>query len=105
MEKAYKKLYKRLKEGANYDPANAERLCLKTTEELGELVEAINWYVGYKNTDKSKKEIEYALAEEISDVIICATAVGHKIGLDPDFINEVFEKKIKKWIDKFKNQK
>lgn len=100
----FKNLFNHLKRGAKIDTRSPEKLALKTTEELGEVVEALNWYLGDKATNKSKKEIQYALAEEISDVIICQIALAHKLGLDPDYLDEVFEKKHEKWISKFKKK-
>lgn len=79
------------------DGASKERLTLKALEELGELAEAINWETGYKNTDKTPREINVEQTKECIDVLVCIIAILDKIGATDDTIKKYYKKKIDKW--------
>ena len=96
----FNKINKRLREISVHDDATSERLLVKTTEELGELAEAINWSTGYKNTIKTKDEIKDAICEEGVDAIICILAIFEKENIDDENISNEFKKKLKKYKSK-----
>lgn len=86
----------------NKDKKTIEHRALKLAEETGEVAEAILSSnnisaCGYKN--KSKDDI----TEECIDVIIVASSIISQNcdnKLDIDFIQDLYEKKLKKWEDK-----
>jgi NTP pyrophosphatase (non-canonical NTP hydrolase) len=96
------KIYNKLKKIAVHDDVTPERLLCKSTEELGELAEAINWFNNYKKTDKSHDEIIKACLEEGVDVMICVMTIFEKLGIDDNDINKMFDKKLLKYQNKLK---
>lgn len=79
---------------------STQELALKTSEECGELAQAVLSVTGapgcgYKN--KTWDDVE----EEAVDVIICAFATAFKgSNLPPDRLLPIFERKIMKWKEK-----
>ncbi|GAH12987.1 unnamed protein product [marine sediment metagenome] len=92
-----KKVYKRIKKVIHKDVGSPEILTLKAVEELGELAASLFHEIGYKQTNKPKKDIRENQLEETVDVILCMLGVLEKKGFTYDQIIKQLNKKIGKW--------
>jgi NTP pyrophosphatase (non-canonical NTP hydrolase) len=80
------------------DTKNAVELALKTSEETGELAEAVLSVTGAPgNAYKEKNEMD--VLEEAADVMICAVATLLRIipEITYEELLEMLDKKIRKW--------
>ncbi|MFW5847806.1 MAG: hypothetical protein ACOCVF_02720 [bacterium] len=101
-----KKLIQRIKEVSENDEASAEQLALKGMEELGELAAGLFMDSGYKRTTLTEQEVKENILEEVIDVIICMLAIlERKNLLNEEAVEEMFNKKIKKWNKSLKKRK
>jgi NTP pyrophosphatase (non-canonical NTP hydrolase) len=92
-----KKFYKKFKKNSEKETYSSAMMCLKATEELGELAEIMHWLSGYKKTNKTEKEIKEAIAEEVCDVLNCIMCIAHKEGVDAELMESMMNTKFKKW--------
>ena len=95
---------KKIFDACKHDPKTPEQAALKLSEECGEVAEAVLSYMkapGCEGKGKTKADV----IEEIWDVIITATSLLHKIEkgkVDEDYSVKMTDKKIEKWVKKFK---
>lgn len=75
---------------------------LKLSEETGELAAEILKFVGFKNSDSSKSEIEQHMLLESVDCLIMVFDIMTHMGFTKQQITEMSEKQINKWISKHK---
>lgn len=99
-----KKIYKRIQKVANKDVGTPEILALKAVEELGELAASLFHEIGYKQTNKPKKDIRENQLEEAVDVIACMFGVLEKKGFTWKEITNQLEKKVGKWENIVENR-
>jgi len=92
-----KEAYKRIEKIAPKDVASPELLALKASEELGELAAALFHDLGYKKTNKTKKEIKENILEEGVDNLVCVLGVLQKKGFEYKDIVKKLHKKLDKW--------
>lgn len=78
---------------------NSLMLALKTTEECGELSEAVLSVTGAPGCAYKKKTWS-DVDEEAVDVIICAFATAFRTDPDPTRLLAVFHEKLTKWQEK-----
>ena len=99
-----KNIYKRIEKVAHKDVGSAEILALKAVEELGELAASLFHEIGYKQTNKPKKNIRENQLEEAVDVMICMLGILKKKGFTWKEIANQFDKKIDKWENVVENR-
>ena len=99
-----KKEFKRIEKVAKKDVGSAQILALKAVEELGELAASLFHEIGYKQTNKSKKDIRNNQLEEAVDVIICMFGVLKKKEFTWEEIKDQLNKKIDKWENVVENR-
>ena len=95
---------KKIFSACKHDPKTPEQMTLKLGEECGEVAEAVLSYLkapGCEGKGKTKSDV----IEEIWDVIITSAALLYKIEegeVDEKFSVKMRDKKINKWVKKFK---
>jgi len=76
-----------------------QELALKTSEEVGELAQAVLSVTsapGCRYKQKTWDDVD----EEAVDVVICAFATALKGAPDPERLKTIFERKMAKWKEK-----
>lgn len=76
-----------------------QELALKTSEECGELAQAVLSVTGAAGCGYKNKTFD-DVDEEAVDTIICAFATAFKHSKNPNRLMKVFEKKMTKWKEK-----
>lgn len=73
---------------------------VKLGEETGELSAAVLMHLGKKGTRMSKSEITENVLEEACDCLLMILSILNKAGFNEKEINEMINKKLKKWEDR-----
>lgn len=80
------------------------QLALKTSEETGELAQAVLSVTGAPGC-KYKGKTHMDVVEEAVDVILCASATMFKTGISHLIIAKMFRTKLDAWTDKITKEK
>ena len=91
-----KSLMKRTEEIAKRDQKSLVQKALKTSEEVGELAQAVLIGADAHGTQYRNPE-EHSVLEEAADVVICGLATAFEAGFTIDAFNEMMQLKLDKW--------
>lgn len=92
-------------EASVHDPKTLEQKALKLAEECGEVAQAVLSYCkvpGCASKGKTREDV----IEETWDVIITAASLLHQIDngkVDEKYSVAIRDKKLQKWVNKYKN--
>jgi NTP pyrophosphatase (non-canonical NTP hydrolase) len=98
-----KEVLKEIELLTHVDKKNLLEMSLKTTEEVGELAEAVLSSSGVHGNNYKGKTKQDVL-EEAADTVICAISVAIKAGFGLDDITRMAARKCEKWAATLKKE-
>ena len=90
---------KEIKELSLIEKKSLEQMGLKLSEEVGECSQALLSYLKASGSEYKELGIQ-DVKEECVDVIMVASSIFYKLGAEESELDELMDKKIKKWKEK-----